>query len=74
MSVKTHLAYGASVRLSLVRVSVVGPVCLLSHMSPMECVRPENAVMYSEGHEGQKGCGIFSEVAPLQRYSILFHD
>ena len=32
-------------------------------------VRHENAVTYSEGHEGQNICGIFSETSPLQRYS-----
>ena len=44
LSVKSHLAYGVS-------------------------VRPENAVTYSAGNEGQKICGVFSETAPLQRSS-----
>ena len=40
-----------------------------SHLTYGASVRPENAVMYSEGHEDQKTCGIFSEIAPLHRYS-----
>ena len=38
--------------------------------------RPENAVTYSAGNEGQKICGVFSEDAPLLRSSgaaIVFH-
>ena len=39
-------------------------------------VRPENAVTYSAGNEGQKICGVFSENAPLLRSSgaaVVFH-
>ena len=32
-------------------------------------VRPENAVTYPAGNEGQKICGVFSENAPLLRSS-----
>ena len=44
-------------------------VCLSvkSHLTSGASVRPENAVTYSAGNEGQKICGVFSETAPLQR-------
>ena len=49
------------------RVTVVGSVCLCkSHLTYGASVRPENAVTYSVGNEGQKICGVFSENAPLQ--------
>ena len=57
------------------RVTVVGSVCLSvclsvkSHLTSGASVRPENAVTYSAGNEGQKICGVFSETAPLQRSS-----
>ena len=54
VSVKSHLTYGASVK---------------SHLTYGASVRPENAVTYSAGNEGQKICGVFSETAPLQRSS-----
>ena len=41
----------------------------LSHLTYGASVRPENAVTYSAGNEGQKICGVFSETAPLQRSS-----
>ena len=44
-------------------------MCLLSHLTYGASVRPENAVTYSAGNEGQKICGVFSETAPLQRSS-----
>ena len=46
-------------------------VCLSvkSHLTYGASVRPENAVTYSAGNEGQKVCGVFSETAPLQRSS-----
>ena len=53
-------------------------VCLLikSHLTYGASVRPENAVTYSAGNEGQKICGVFSEDAPLLRSSgatVVFH-
>ena len=53
------------------RVTVVGSVCLSvkSHLTYGASVRPENAVTYSAGNEGQKICEVFSETAPLQRSS-----
>ena len=51
---------------------VVGSVCVCvcvsvkSHLTYGASVRPENAVAYSAGNEGQKICGVFSENAPLQ--------
>ena len=54
------------------RVTVVGSVCLCvcvsvkSHLTYGASVRPENAVTYSAGNEGQNICGVFSENAPLQ--------
>ena len=50
------------------RVTVVG-VSVKSHLTYGASVRPENAVTYSAGNEGQKICGVFSETAPLQRSS-----
>ena len=46
-------------------------VCLSvkSHLTSGASVRPENAVTYSAGDEGQNICGVFSETAPLQRSS-----
>ena len=45
-------------------------VCLcVSHLTYGASVRPENAVTYSAGNEGQKICGVFSEDAPLLRSS-----
>ena len=57
------------------RVTVVGSVCVCvcvsvkSHLTYGASVRPENAVTYSAGNEGQNICGVFSETAPLQRSS-----
>ena len=53
------------------RVTVVGSVCVSvkSHLTYGASVRPENAVTYSAGNEGQNICGVFSETAPLQRSS-----
>ena len=53
------------------RVTVVGSVCVSvkSHLTSEASVRPENAVTFSAGNEGQKICGVFSETAPLQRSS-----
>ena len=44
-------------------------VSVKSHLTYGASVRPENAVTYSTGNEGQKICGVFSETAPLQRSS-----
>ena len=46
-------------------------VCLSvkSHLTCGASVRPENAVTYSAGNEGQNICGVFSENAPLLRSS-----
>ena len=47
-----------------------------SHLTYGASVRPENAVTYSAGNEGQKICGVFSENAPLLRSSgvaVVFH-
>ena len=41
-------------------------VSVKSHLTYGASVRPENAVTYSAGNEGQKICGVFSENAPLQ--------
>ena len=50
------------------RVTVVGSVCVSvkSHLTYGASVRPENAVTYSAGNEGQKICRVFPETAPLQ--------
>ena len=44
-------------------------VSVKSHLTYGASVRPENAVTYSAGNEGQNICGVFSETAPLQRSS-----
>ena len=44
-------------------------VSVKSHLTYGASVRPENAVTYSAGNEGQKICGVFSKTAPLQRSS-----
>ena len=57
----------------------IGSVCLSvckSHLTYGASVRPENAVTYSAGNEGQKICGVFSENALLLRSSgvaVVFH-
>ena len=61
------------------RVTVFGSVCqsvclsvcvsVKSHLTYGASVRPENAVTYSAGNEGQNICGVFSENAPLQSWS-----
>ena len=53
-------------------------VCLSvkSHLTYGASVRPENAVTYSAGNEGQNICGVFPENAPLLRSSgaaVVFH-
>ena len=48
---------------------VCGCVSVKSHLTYGASVRPENAVTYSAGNEGQNLCGVFSETAPLQRSS-----
>ena len=53
---------------TLVLFIVFGSVCVSvkSHLTYGASVRPENAVTYSAGNEGQKICGVFFENAPLQ--------
>ena len=53
-------------------------VCLSvkSHLTYGASIRPENAVTYSAGNEGQNICSVFSENAPLLRSSrvaVVFH-
>ena len=43
--------------------------CLSVRYTSGASFRPENAVTYSAGNEGQKICGVFSETASLQRSS-----
>ena len=49
-------------------------VCLSVRYTSGASFRPENAVTYSAGNEGQNICGVFSETAPLQRSSIPSND
>ena len=55
----------------------IGFVCVCpSNPTYGASVRPENAVTYSAGNEGQKICGVFFEDAPLLRSSgaaVVFH-
>ena len=53
---------------------VVMSVCLSVRYTSGASFRPENAVTYSAGNEGQNICGVFSETAPLQRSSIPSND
>ena len=57
------------------RVTVVGFVCLSvclsvkSHLTYGASVRPENAVTYSAGNEGQKICGDLPETSAFKSYA-----
>ena len=44
-------------------------VSVKSHLTYGASLRPENAVTFSAGNEGQNVCGVFSDTAPLQRSS-----
>ena len=44
-------------------------VSVMSHLTSGASVRCENAVTYSAGNEGQKICGVFSEITLLPRSS-----
>ena len=60
------------------RVTVLGSVCVCvcvcvsvclsvkSHLTYGACVRPENAVTYSAGNEGQKICGDLPETTAFK--------
>ena len=54
-----------------VTVHVVGFVCLSvkSHLTYGASVRPENAVTYSAGNEGQKICGDLPETSAFKSYA-----
>ena len=54
-------------RVTVVVVSVC--VSVKSHLTSGASVRRENAATYSAGNEGQKICGVFSEIPPLSRWS-----
>ena len=56
-------------RVTVVVVCVCVCLSVKSHLTSGASVRPENAVTYSAGNEGQKICGVFSETAPLPRSS-----
>ena len=49
------------------RVCVCVPV--KSHLTSGASVRPENAVTYSAGNEGQIFCGVFSKIDAFRRSS-----
>ena len=57
------------------RVTVVGFVCVCvclsvkSHLTYGASVRPENAVTYSTGNEGQKICGDLPETTAFKSYA-----
>ena len=52
------------------RVCVCVSVCVSvkSHLTLEASLRPENAVTYSVGNEGQNNCGVFSDTASFQSY------
>ena len=58
------------------RVTVVGSVCgsvclfVKSHLTYGAFVRPENAVTYSVGNEGQKICGDLPEMTAFESYVV----
>ena len=62
-------------RACVARVTVVGSVCMSvclsvkSHLTHGASVRPENAVTYSAGNEGQKICGDFPETTAFKSYA-----
>ena len=49
-------------------VCVSACVSVKSHLTLEASLRPENAVTYSVGNEGQKNCGVFSDSASFQSY------
>ena len=61
------------------RVTVVGSLCVCvcvsvclsvkSHLTYGASVRPENAVMYSAGNEGQNICGDLPETTAFKSYA-----
>ena len=57
------------------RVTVLGSVCVCvclsvkSHLTYGASVRPENAVTYSTGNEGQKICGDLPETTAFKSYA-----
>ena len=57
------------------RVTVLGSVCVsvclsvMSHLTYGASVRPENAVTYSAGNEGQKICGDLPETTAFKSYA-----
>ena len=53
------------------RVTVLGSVCVSvkSHLTYGAPVRPENAVTYSAGNEGQKICGDLPETTAFKSYA-----
>ena len=61
-------------RVTVVAVSVCVSVCLSvkSHLTSGPSVRPENAVTYSAGNEGQKICSVFSKTHAFRRSSAPF--
>ena len=56
-------------RVMVVVVSVCVCVSVKSHFTLEASLRPESAVTYSAGDEGQEICGNFSETAPQLRSS-----
>ena len=53
------------------RVTVVGSVCVSvkSHLTYGASFRPENAVTYSAGNEGEKICGDLPETTAFKSYA-----
>ena len=58
-------------RVTVVVMSICVCVCLSvkSHLTLEASFRPENAVTYSVGDEGQKICGVFSKTHAFRRSS-----
>ena len=57
------------------RVAVVGFVCVSvfkSHLTYGASVRPENAVTYSVGNEGQNVCGDLPETTTFKSYAVKY--
>ena len=54
---------------SWVRLSVCVCVSVKSHLTYGASVRPENAVMYSAGNEGQKFCEDLPETTAFKSYA-----
>ena len=71
MSLVVNPRRACAARVTVVVLCVCLSVCLSvkSHLTYGASVRPENAVTYSAGNEGQKICGDLPETTSFKSYS-----